>query len=50
MPSVRLAVYEALNNKALTLVKYIGHSPGHDFGQGKILFDYEGLITKVNFQ
>ena len=50
MPSVKLAVYEALNNKSLTLVKYIGHSPGHDFGQERILFDYEGLITKVNFQ
>tara|TARA_R110000782_G_scaffold106763_2_gene195104 strand:- start:467 stop:1051 length:585 start_codon:yes stop_codon:yes gene_type:complete len=48
---VKRAVDQALNQKALTKVKGIGHSKGHSFKQGNpeyTLEDSEGLITKIN--
>lgn len=54
--TVKKAVDEALNLKVISLIKGIGHSKGYNFGTGgkggedRILEDYEGLITKVNWQ
>jgi hypothetical protein len=49
---VHKAVNEAIGLGALTYIKGIGHEVGHNFGgtPPRILQNYEGLITKVNFQ
>jgi hypothetical protein len=48
---VKKAVDEALNIQALTLIKGIGHTAGHNFGgtPPRILQNHEGLITKINW-
>ena len=49
---VHKAVNQAIEIGALTYVKGIGHESGYNFGgtPPRILNNYEGLITKVNFQ
>ena len=52
---VRKAVDLTLKNGYIEIIKKIGHSPGHNFGnsgkggEDRILDDYEGLITKINW-
>lgn len=53
--TVKPAVDQALNKQILSLIKGIGHQKGYNFGNGgkggedRILEDYEGLITKINW-
>lgn len=53
--TVKPAVDKALNAGVLSLIKGIGHQKGYNFGNGgkggedRILEDYEGLITKINW-
>lgn len=48
---VKKAIDEAIQLNALSLIKKIGHEPGFNFGgtPARILSDYEGIITKINF-
>ena len=49
---VHKAVNQAFNMGVLSYVKGIGHETGYNFGghPPRILHNYEGLITKINFQ
>jgi hypothetical protein len=53
--TVKKAVDQALQMNILSLIKGIGHIKGYNFGNGnkggedRILEDYEGLITKINW-
>ena len=53
--TVKRAVDHAIQMNVLSLIKGIGHNKGYNFGNGnkggpdRILEDYEGLITKINF-
>ena len=44
---VKKAVDEAISKNFITLIDKIGHQSGYDFGEGRILEDSEGLITKL---
>ncbi len=52
-PGIKQAVNYAKDMGALEIVKFIGHSEGHNFGNAvkggpdRILVDHEGVITKV---
>lgn len=52
-PGIKQAVTLAVNSNVLKIVKFIGHSEGHNFGNAvkggpdRILVDYEGVITKI---
>jgi len=48
---VKKAVLEAVNINAISIVEYIGHQAGHNFGgiPERILTDSEGVIAKVNW-
>ena len=46
-PEVHKAVEDLIWVGKLEMVKYIGHEPRHDFGQGRILSDHEGIICKL---
>lgn len=52
---VKAAVDEAIKRKIVSVVKGIGHTAGYNFGTGgktgpdRILEDFEGLITKINW-
>jgi hypothetical protein len=54
--TVKRAVDDAIKLNIISLVKGIGHPQGYNFGTGgkggedRILEDYEGLITKINWQ
>lgn len=53
--TVKKAIDQAIQMNILLLIKGIGHSEGYNFGNGnkggedRILKDYEGLITKINW-
>lgn len=53
--TVKKAVDQAIQMNILSLIKGIGHNKGYNFGNGnkggedRILEDYEGLITKINW-
>lgn len=53
--TVKKAIDQAIQMNILSLIKGIGHSEGYNFGNGnkggedRILKDYEGLITKINW-
>lgn len=49
---VHKAVNQAIDSNALMFVKGIGHEQGFNFGGNppRILQNYEGLITKINFK
>lgn len=53
--SVKRAVDAAIQNGYISIIKKIGHAAGYNFGNGnkggpdRILEDYEGLITKINW-
>jgi len=44
MPGVKRAVYEAIKEKRIKPVCYLGEPPGADCRRGKFLTDWEGLI------
>ena len=47
-PEVKRAVIDAAKNKKIVPVKYIGEPPGSECRIGKSLFDWEGIICRVN--
>ena len=49
---VHKAVNQAIDMGSLTVIKGIGHENGFNFGgePPRVLQNYEGLITKINFQ
>jgi hypothetical protein len=53
--SVKVAVDEAIEKNIVSVIKGIGHTAGFNFGTGskkgtdRILEDFEGLITKINW-
>ena len=46
-PEVKKAIEDLIWVGKLEIVKFIGHEPTHDFGQGRILQDWEGVICKL---
>lgn len=54
--TVKKAVDEAIKQNIISPVKGMGHSKGYNFGTGgkggedRILEDYEGLVTKINWK
>lgn len=44
---VNIAVKDLIENGEIEVVKEIGHRPEYDFGGGRILKDWEGIITKL---
>lgn len=39
-------ILDWMDDGRLEIIKHIGHEPGYDFGQGRILKDFEGIICK----
>ena len=54
--TVKKAVDEAIKQNIISPIKGMGHSKGYNFGTGgkggedRILEDYEGLVTKINWK
>ena len=54
-PGIKQAVTQAVDSNVLEIVKFIGHQKDHNFGIGskggndRILYDYEGVITKIKW-
>ena len=54
-PGIKQAVTQAVDSNVLEIVKFIGHQKDHNFGTGnkggndRILYDHEGVITKIKW-
>jgi hypothetical protein len=54
--TVKRAIDEAVQQQYISVIKTIGHAPGYNFGNAgkggndRILNDFEGLITKINWK
>lgn len=44
---VNIAIKDLVETGEIEIITTIGHTPGHDFGNGRILKDWEGVIAKL---